>query len=225
MRTRSLGRRDPDHAARLSAGAGGAGRGVRTILRAIPDHGPRAPQRGGEAALAGAVPRQLHDGAGTARAGLRGPEVPGRMAGSSRRVSAGDGASGRDAGPVECRSLSGAGGERAPAGAVPFSSFRIFHPRWIQLCCGYNPPAAAPFYARYLETLDRIDRRLAERGIGRSCVPFSGDRWWLLRLGWRLATGRATVRHWRGRRIIRAAAAQEFPPWESSPDPASNCPP
>lgn len=106
-----------------------------------------------------------------------------------------------------------------------FHSFRIFHPRWIQLCGGYNPPAAAPFYARYLETLDGIDRRLAERGIGRSCVPFSGDRWWLPRLGWRLATGRATVRHWPRRRIARAAAAQEFPPWESSPDSASNCPP
>ena len=46
-----------------------------------------------------------------------------------------------------------------------FHSFRIFHPRWIQLCGGYNPPAAAPYYARYLEALDGIDRRLAERGI------------------------------------------------------------
>jgi hypothetical protein len=116
------------------------------------------------------------------------------------------------------------GGDHRPV-LYHFHSFRIFHPRWIQLVCGYNPPAAAPFYTSYLETLDRIDRQLAERGIGRSCVPFSGDRWWLPRLGWRLATGRATVRHWPRRRVVRAAALQEFPPWESSPDPASNCPP
>ena len=117
-----------------------------------------------------------------------------------------------------------AGDEHEPV-LYHFHSLRIFHPRWIQLCCGYNPTAAARIYARYLETLDGIDGRLAQRGIGRSCVPFAGDRWWLPRLGWRLATGRATVRHWPRRPIAAADAAQEFPPWESSPDSASNCPP
>jgi hypothetical protein len=117
-----------------------------------------------------------------------------------------------------------AGDEHEPV-LYHFHSLRIFHPRWIQLCCGYNPAAAARIYARYLETLDGIDGRLAQRGIGRSCVPFAGDRWWLPRLGWRLATGRATVRHWPRRPIAAADAAQEFPPWESSPDSASNCPP
>jgi len=77
-----------------------------------------------------------------------------------------------------------------------FHSFRIFRPDWVQLCTGYNPRRADHLYTAYLHLLRRLDEKLGANGIGRPFVPFAGDRWWLPRLGWRLATGRASVRRW-----------------------------
>ena len=74
-----------------------------------------------------------------------------------------------------------------------FHSFRIFHPRWVQLCTGYNPQCAAHLYEAYLVSLRRQEERLKSEGIGRPFIPFSNDRMWLPRLLWRLATGRINI--------------------------------
>lgn len=75
-----------------------------------------------------------------------------------------------------------------------FHSFRIFHPQWVQLCAGYMLGDAGHLYDEYLAALSRLAVQLRSRGIPCPHAPMSGDRFWLVRMLWRLITNRVWIR-------------------------------
>jgi hypothetical protein len=72
-----------------------------------------------------------------------------------------------------------------------FHSFRIFHPRWVELCAGYNIKGAGHLYRAYLESLGQQAAGLKARGIPAPYFPFRNMG--LVRLVWRFMGRRTRI--------------------------------
>ena len=99
-------------------------------------------------------------------------------------------------GPWNAQYVQGALGPAHRPIIYHFHSFRILPGGWLQLCAGYRVGAALSLYDEYVEALQRQRARLHSAGVQEFRVGAPGERFWRLRLGWRVVTRRIVLRRW-----------------------------
>lgn len=75
-----------------------------------------------------------------------------------------------------------------------FHSLRLIGAGWVQWCAGYRIGAARHLYLEYLSALREVKEWMASSGQAPATGSAGGGGLWLVRLAWRVLTGRVVLK-------------------------------